>query len=160
MDAWEGRGTPLQISLEVTETLGTGPHEPTVSLSTDNGLNFAALGLGDGFEDPSTAFVASLDDANAAIAALTVHTTTGDGAVAASGVLSVGVCDSGKWVGDGKSAEGRTGWWDWGDGCHEEGWAEQNITFGYRMGTLPVIDGIWPVAAPIGGGLTMEVRVG
>lgn len=35
----------------------------------------------------------------------------------------------------------------------------QNITFGYRIGTMPVLERVWPVAAPLVGGLTIEVRV-
>lgn len=168
MDAWEGQGTPLRVTLDVTETLGTGVHGPTVSISGSNreGLSFAALGLGDGLEDSSTAFVADLDDANRAVSALTVHTTAADGAVSASGVLSLGACDSGDWaaieassVGGAAIGGGRAAWWDWKDGCREGGWAGQNVTFGYRMGTMPVLESVWPPSAPVAGGLTVEVRV-
>lgn len=170
MDAWEGQGTPLRVTVNVTETLGTGPHGPTVSLSGSSErkrLSFAGLGLGDGLEDSSTAFVANLDDANNAISALTVHTTAADGAVAASGVLSLGACDSGEWetVGInssspvGNTGGGRAAWWDWSGGCRDGGWAGQNVTFGFRMGTMPVLQSVWPASAPIAGGLTVEVRV-
>lgn len=170
MDAWEDQGTPLRVTVDVTETLGTGPHGPTVSLSGSSereGLSFAGLGLGDGLEDSSTAFVANLDDANNAISALTVHTTAADGAVSASGVLSLGVCDSGEWatVGinssstAGSTGRGRGAWWDWSHGCRDGGWAGKNVTFGFRMGTMPVLESVWPTSAPIAGGLTVEVRV-
>lgn len=170
MDAWEGQGNPLRLTVDVTETLGTGLHGPTVSLSGSSGkegLSFAALGLGDGLEDSSMAFVADLDDANNAISALTVHTTAADGAVSASGVLSIGACDSGEWTtigvnsssAAGSSDSGRAAWWDWSDGCREGGWAGQNVTFGFRMGTMPVLESVWPASAPIAGGLSVEVRV-
>ena len=164
VDAWEGIGNPLRVSLDVVETLGTGAHGPTVSLSTSHreGLSFAALGVGDGLEDSSMAFVAGLDDANAAISALTLHTTTASGAVSASGVLSLGACDSGEWVSDNNGAadiEGRAAWWDWREGCRTGGWGGQNLTFGYRMGTMPVLETVWPPAAPATGGLAIEVRV-
>lgn len=142
----------------MTEDFGTGPHAPTVSLSDRNGLSFAALGRGDGLQDSSTAFVADLDDANEAISALTLHTTADDGAVSASGVLSLGVCDSGEWMAaEANGGGGRAAWWDWADGCREGGWAGQNLTYGFRMGTMPVIEGVWPAAAPATGGLTIEV---
>lgn len=156
VDAWEGRGTPIQVSLDVTESLGTGLHGTTVSLSTDEGLSFAVDGLGDGLKDPSVRFLASLDDANSAISALTLHTTAAPGAVAASGVLTLGACDSGRWI-EAEEAEAGSGSRDWGDYCRDEGRAEQNVTFGYRMGTMPVIESLRPIAAPIGGGLTLEV---
>lgn len=166
MDAWEGHGTPLRVALDVTETLGTGPHGPTVSLSDREGLSFAALGLGDGLEDPSTAFVADLDDANRALSALTVHTTASDGAVSASGVLSLGACDSGDWatieangIRADTTAGARAAWWDWSNGCREGGWAGQNVTFGYRLGTMPVLESVWPPSAPVAGGLAVEVGV-
>lgn len=169
VDAWEDQGTPLRVTVDVTETLGTGPHSPTVSISGSDreGLSFAALGLGDGLEDSSTAFVADLDDANKAISALTIHTTADDGAVSASGVLSLGACDSGEWatieassVGADATAGGaRAAWWDWRNGCREGGWAGLNVTFGYRMGTMPVLESVWPAFAPVAGGLTVEVGV-
>lgn len=170
MDAWEGQGTPLRVTVDVSETLGTGQNGPTVSLSGSSereGLSFAALGLGDGLEDSSTAFVADLDDANNAISALTVHTTAADGAVSASGVLSLGACDSGEWAtvgvnstsAAGSTDSGRAAWWDWSNGCREGGRARQNVTFGVRMGTMPVLESVWPASAPIAGGLTVEVRV-
>lgn len=160
VDAWEGVGTPLRVSLDVVETLGTGAHDPTVSLSTSGreGLSFAALGVGDGLEDSSMAFVAGLDDTNAAISELTLHTTTADGAVSASGVLSLGACDSGEWI-DEANVEGRAAWWDWEHGCRSGGWGRQNVTFDFRMGTMPVLETVWPPAAPVTGGLTIEVRV-
>lgn len=156
VDAWEGQGTAMQVSLQVTETVGTGPYGPSLSLSGGEGLSFAALGAGDGVEDRSMAFVAALDDANEALSALTVHTTAEEGAAMASGVISLGACDSGEWV-DGNG--GLAGAWDWRDRCQNRGRAEQNITYGYRMGTLPVLEGVWPHAAPMGGGLTIEVRL-
>ncbi len=169
VDAWEDQGTPLRVTVDVTETLGTGLHGPTVSLSGSSereGLSFAALGEGDGLEDSSTAFVADLDDANNAISALTVHTTAADGAVSASGVLSLGACDAGEWAtiaAESGSADstggGRAAWWDWGSGCREGGWAGQNVTFGFRMGTMPVLESVWPPSAPVTGGLTIEVGV-
>lgn len=164
VDAWEGVGTPLRVSLDVVETLGTGAHGPTVSLSTSHreGLSFAALGAGDGLEDSSMAFVAGLDDANAALSALTLHTSTADGAVSASGVLSLGACDSGEWVSDNDGAadtEGRAAWWDWREGCRTGGWGGQNVTFAFRMGTMPVLETVWPPAAPVAGGLAIEVRM-
>lgn len=164
VDAWEDGGTPLRLSLDVAETFGTGTHSPTVSLPTKakEPLSFAALGVGDGLEDTSTAFVANLDDANAALAAVTVHTTAADGAVSASGVLSLGACDSGEWTSanvDDASTGERAAWWDWRDGCRQGGLAEQNVTFGYRMGTMPVLESVWPVAAPVTGGLMVEVSV-
>ena len=127
VDAWEGVGTPLRVSLDVVETLGTGTHSPTVSLSTSHteGLSFAALGVGDGIEDSSMAFVAGLDDANDALSALTLHTSTADGAVSASGVLLLGACDSGDWASDNNGAvdiEGRAAWWDRREGCPTGGW--------------------------------------
>lgn len=159
VDAWEGRGTPLQIELDVFETIGTGSHGPTVSLAKDDGLSFAALGRGDGREDSSMSFVAGLDDVNAALSALTLHTTASDGAVAASGVLSLRACDTGEWrTTDGRVVGGQTGLWNWGNDCSDEGWAEQNITYSYRMGTMPVLERVWPTASPIDGGLTLEVR--
>lgn len=165
MDAWEGRGTPLQVSLAVTETLGTGAHGPTVSLSTNDGLSFAAQRSGDGLKDRSTVFVADLADANTAISAITLHTTADDGAVAASGIISLGACDSGACgmaTSEGinvTAANGsRAGWWDRGDESSEDERVEQNISFGYRMGTLPVLKDVWPIAAPVGGGLIVEVR--
>lgn len=170
MDAWEGQGTPLRVTVDVTETFGTGPHGPTVSLSSSSereGLSFAALGLDDGLEDSSTAFVADLDDANNAISAMTLRTTAADGAVAASGVLSLGACDSGEWAAVGANSSsaagstngGRAAWWDWSNGCREGGWAGQNVTFGFRMGTMPVLESVWPTSAPIAGGLTIEVSL-
>lgn len=104
------------------------------------------------------AFVANLDNANAALSALTIHTTADEGALAASGVLSLGACDSGELV----TSLGRTktGWRDRGAnaGCPEGGWGETNVTFGYRIGTMPILESVWPVAAPVAGGLTVEVR--
>lgn len=167
VDAWEGQGTPLRVNLDVSEIHGTGPHGPTVSLSGSSereGLSFAALGLGDGLKDTSTAFVAGLDDTNRAISAITVHTTAADGAVSASGVLSLGACDSGEWEDDGDASSGlavgdRAAWWEWGDKCREGGWAEQNVTYGFRMGTMPVLESVWPTSAPVSGGLAIEVSV-
>lgn len=160
MDAWEGQGTPLRVTLDVTEDSGTGPHAPTVSLSDRNGLSFAALGRGDGLRDSSTAFVADLDDANEAISALTLHTTADDGAVSASGVLSLGVCDSGEWMTvEANGGGGRAAWWDRADECREGGWAGQNLTYGFRLGTMPVIESVWPAAAPTTGELTIEVSM-
>lgn len=164
VDAWEGVGTPVRVSLDVVETLGTGAHGPAVSLSTSHreGLSFAALGVGDGIEDSSMAFVAGLDDANAALSALTLHTSAADGAVSASGVLFLGACDSGDWVSDNNGAadiEGRAAWWDRREGCRTGGFGGQNITFGFRMGTMPVLETVWPAAAPVTGGLTIEVRM-
>lgn len=164
VDAWEGVGTPLRVSIDVVETLGTGAHGPTVSLSNSHmgGLSFAALGAGDGLEDSSMAFVAGLDDTNAAISELSLHTTTSGGAVSASGVLSLGACDSGEWIDEADGAtdvEGRAAWWDWEDGCRTGGWGGQNVTFDFRMGTMPVLETVWPPAAPVTGGLTIEVRV-
>lgn len=162
VDAWEGLGTPIRISLDVSETLGTGPHRPTVSLSAEGieGVSFSALSIGDGIEDSSTAFVAGLNDANTAISALTIHTTAADNIVAASGVLSLGACDSEEWMaanGGYTITEGRAAWWDWRDGCQKGGSAGQNVTFGFRMGTIPVIESLWPMAAPAVGGMTVEV---
>lgn len=154
VDAWEGRGTPLQVSLGVTETLGTGSHGPAVSVSSVQGLSFAALGVGDGVKDSNMAFIANLDDANVALSTLTIHTTADDRAIAASGVLSIGACDSGEWTGAGRDGAGG---WDWGDRCQDQGWVERNITYGYRMGTLPILERVWPAAAPLGGGLAIEV---
>lgn len=151
--------------LDVSEEHGTGPHGPTVSLSGSSdreGLSFAAHGVGDGLEDASTAFVAELEDANRAISAMTVHTTAADSDISASGVLSLGACDSGEWQ-EGSDAlagnawGGRGSWWDWGDRCHEDGWATQNVTYGFRMGTMPVLESLWPISAPVTGGLVVEV---
>lgn len=140
--------------------MGTGPHGPSVSLSSDDveGLSFASLGAGDGLEDASMSFVADLDNANAALAALTVHTTADEGAMIASGVLSLGACDSEELT----TAVDRTET-AWSDsvmigGCSDGGWGEQNVTFGYRIGTMPKLESVWPVAAPVAGGLTVEVR--
>lgn len=169
VDAWEGQGTPVRVTLDITETHGTGPHGPTVSLSGSpdrEGLSFAALGYGDGLEDASTAFVAGLDDANRAISAVTVHTTAANGAVSASGVLSLGACDSGEWAdgsdisggGDGVAAGDRAAWWEWRDRCREGGSAGLNVTYGFRMGTMPVLESVWPTSSPVVGGLAVEVR--
>lgn len=160
IDAWEGAGTPLRVSLDVVETLGTGSHEPTVSLSAIGleRLSFAAHGVGDGVEDASVAFVADLADANAALSALTLHATASSDVVRASGHFVVGACDSGeRTTGGGGGGEGQAEWWDWREGCREGGWAQQNTTFGLRMGTMPILDSVWPAAAPVGGGLTVEV---
>ena len=164
VDAWEGAGTPLRVFIDVTETFGTGPNGPTVSISVNNTdkLSFAGLGFGDGSNDSSMAFVASLDDANTALSALTIHTTAAEDAVSASGVLSLGACDSEGWMAESDvttSAKERGAWGDWRGRCSDEGWAEHNISFRYRFGTLPIVESVWPFAAPVGGGLTVEVRV-
>lgn len=157
LDAWEGRGTPLQVSLGVTETNGTGPHRPTLSLSTVEGLSFTAPGEGDGVQDSSMTFIAGLEEANSALSSFTIHTTASERAVAASGVVTIRACDSGEWI-DADRSSGRRGGWDWGDRCRDEGWAEKNISYSYRLGTSPILDRTWPVAAPMSGGLAVEVR--
>lgn len=107
------------------------------------------------------AFVAELDDANTALSALTIHTTAADDAVSSSGVLSLGACDSGRWISesDGATSTEESGARsNWQGSCPDGAWAERNVSFGYRMGTLPVLKSVWPIAAPVGGGLMVEVR--
>lgn len=107
------------------------------------------------------AFVAELDDANTALSALTIHTTAADDAVSSSGVLSLGACDSGGWrseSNDATSTKESGAWSNWPGGCRDGAWAEHNVSFGYRMGTLPILKSVWPIAAPVGGGLMVEVR--